>query len=96
MVAAPPARDARRIRRLDSSAADLARAGRVLACFAAYALLVPIAGFMVSSLAFLAVAGLVAGVPRRPVAWLALCLSITMWLTFVVGLKVSFGHGWLI
>jgi hypothetical protein len=81
---------------LDTSAAELPLALKALALFIAYSALVPVLGFMASTFAFVLACGLVVRLPRMQALWLALALAIGLWATFAVGLKVAFGHGWLI
>jgi hypothetical protein len=80
---------------LDSSAAQLPRTLGAVLLFALYALAVPVLGFGVSTALFLLACGLWVGLGWRTAAALALPLAALLWLVFVRGLKVAFGHGWL-
>lgn len=80
---------------LDAEAVDIGRALRALALFVVYALAVPLLGFGVASALFLLAAGRAVGLPWRQAAGLALPLAALLWLVFVQGLKVAFGHGLL-
>lgn len=81
---------------LDSTAADLGRAARVVLLFVAYALVTPWLGFATSSLAFVIATGRVTGLPWTTCVALGVPLAVGMWLLFVVLLKLSFGHGILV
>lgn len=80
---------------LDSGGAQLLRVGAALGLFCTYAVAVPVLGFGVSSAAFLAATARVVGLPWRMALALALPLAATLWLVFVPGLRVAFGHGLL-
>jgi hypothetical protein len=80
---------------LDSSTAELPRALMALACFALYALVVPVLGFGVSTALFLLACGRASGLGWRVALALAAPLALALWAVFVVGLKVAFGHGLL-
>lgn len=81
---------------LDSSAAHLPKAAGSVLLFALYALAVPVLGFGVSTALFLLACGRLVGLGWRTAAALALPLAALLWLVFVPGLKVAFGHGWLL
>ncbi len=80
---------------LDSSAANLRMAFTIIGAFVGYGLLVPVLGYMTSTLVFLVLAGWLAGLTWKHCLLLGVCLSVVMWAVFKLGLKVSFGHGWL-
>jgi len=80
---------------LDSGAARLPLAAAVALLFAVYALSVPVLGFAVSTAVFLLVAARLAGLAWRIAAALALPLAAVLWLVFVKGLAIAFGHGLL-
>jgi Tripartite tricarboxylate transporter TctB family len=81
---------------LDTRAAQLPLALKALLLFIAYAALVPVLGFMVSTFVFVLACGLVIRL-RAVHAWaMAVGLALALWAIFAVGLKVAFGHGWLI
>lgn len=81
---------------LDSSEMQPRKALAVLALFVAYALAIPVAGFGVSSFAFLLLTARAVGLGWRTGLLLATPMAIALWWVFVSLLKVSFGHGWLI
>lgn len=81
---------------IDSSGARLGTAAAVVMLFVGYALAVPWVGFGAATAVFLLVAGRVVGLAWRHAAALALPLAAVLWLVFVLGLKVSFGRGWLV
>ena len=81
---------------LDSSNANLPRAFGVMLLFVGYSVLTPVLGFLSSTLVFLILSGRLLGLPWRTTLLLAIPLSIALWAIFVIGLKVAFGHGWLI
>ncbi len=81
---------------LDSSAAQLGHAARVVLLFAAYAVITPWVGFATTSLAFIVTAGRVIGLPWKTCLGLGIPLAAGMWLVFVMLLKLSFGHGILV
>jgi len=80
---------------LDSSAAQLPKAAGSVLLFSLYALAVPVLGFGVSTALFLLACGRLVGLGWRATVGLALPLAALLWLVFVQGLKVAFGHGWL-
>jgi putative tricarboxylic transport membrane protein len=80
---------------LDSSAANFKLAFGALILFVLYAVAVPLLGFLVSTLAFAVVCGLMLKLPLKQTLLLALPLSVSLWFVFVKILKVSFGRGWL-
>lgn len=81
---------------LDSSAASLPRAFGICALFVLYCLLVPVLGYLSSSLLFLLAGGLVAGLTPKATLALAIPTAIALWAIFKLALKVAFGHGWLV
>jgi Tripartite tricarboxylate transporter TctB family len=81
---------------LDTSSANLRTALIIAAVFVVYCLLVPVLGYLSSTFLFLLVAGRLAGLSLKAVGLLAIALSLAMWAVFKLGLKVAFGHGWLI
>jgi Tripartite tricarboxylate transporter TctB family len=81
---------------LDSSEANVPVALMVIGAFIGYCLLMPLLGYMSSTLLFLLISGKLAGLPWKTAAVLGVSLSIAMWAVFQIGLKVAFGHGWLI
>jgi hypothetical protein len=80
---------------LDSSAAQLPKAAGSVLLFALYALAVPVLGFGTSTALFLLTCGRLVGLSWRTTVALALPLAALLWLVFVLGLKVAFGHGLL-
>ena len=81
---------------LDSSAAHLPKALAVLMLFLGYSMLVPLLGYLSSTVLFLLLSAAVLGLPWRTNLALAIPLSLVLWGIFTLGLKVAFGHGWLI
>ena len=81
---------------LDSSTAQLPKALAVLALFVAYGVLVPIVGYLLCSVLFLTSSAKVVGLSWRAALSLAVPLSAALWAIFKFGLKISFGHSWLI
>ena len=81
---------------LDSSAAHLPKALAVLVLFLAYSFLVPVLGYLSSTLLFLLLSAAVLRLPLRVNLALAIPLSLVLWGIFKLGLKLAFGHGWLI
>lgn len=79
---------------LDASASRPVQVFAVAALFVAYALLVPVLGFLPSTALFTVAAGLVVGLGLRTALALALPLALVLWLVFVRLLQVAFG-GWL-
>ncbi len=80
---------------LDTSTARMPRMLAALASFTIYALAVPQLGFGVSSALFLAFTARAVGLGWRAALLLALPMALGMWLVFVYGLNVAFGHGLL-
>lgn len=80
---------------LDSGAARMPRVAAALALFCAYAVAVPVLGFGVSSAVFVVATARAVGLPWRTALALALPLAAALWLVFVPGLRVAFGHGLL-
>ncbi len=81
---------------LDSSAANVRIALMMVGAFVGYGLLVPVLGYLTSSLLFLVLGGRFAGLPWKACLLLGISLSVVMWVVFKLALKVAFGHGWLI
>jgi hypothetical protein len=81
---------------LDSSAARMPLALAMLALFGVYMLAVPTLGYLSSSFLFLLAASRLLAMGWRTALLLALPVSLGLWAVFVLALKVSFGHGWLI
>jgi Tripartite tricarboxylate transporter TctB family len=80
---------------LDSATAQLPKAAASVLLFSLYALAVPVLGFGTSTALFLLACGRLVGLSWRATVGLALPLAALLWLVFVQGLKVAFGHGWL-
>ena len=80
---------------LDSDAARLEQAACAVALFMAYTGVIPWLGYATSTFLFVSVCGLLLGLHWRETLWLAIPLSVGMWLVFVQFLKVAFGHAWL-
>ena len=67
-----------------------------LALFAAYALAVPLAGYLPSTFAFVAGAAWLGGLRGRSALLLGAVLALLLWAVFAAGLKVAFGRpAWL-
>jgi uncharacterized membrane protein YGL010W len=81
---------------LDSSEANIALALKGVAAFIGYCLLMPVLGYLSSTFLFLLVSCRLVGLPWKTTALLSVSVSVAMWAVFQVGLKVAFGHGWLI
>jgi hypothetical protein len=81
---------------LDSSAMRVSTGLLLLALFIAYALAVPLLGYLTSTFVFLCACGRVLRLPWRRTLLVAVPLALTLWGTFAVALKVAFGHGWLV
>ena len=80
---------------LDSGAAQLGQAAAIVGLFMGYTWVIPWLGYATSTLLFVCAAGMLLGLHWRQTVWLALLVSVGMWLVFVRVLKVAFGHGWL-
>ena len=61
-----------------------------VALFVAYILLVPVLGYALATFGFVAAGSLIVGLGRARSLWLASVISIVLFGTFVVGLKVFF------
>lgn len=81
---------------LDSSAMRVSTGLLLLALFIAYALAVPVLGYLASTFVFLCTCGRVLRLPWRRTLVVAVPLALALWGTFAVALKVAFGHGWLV
>lgn len=80
---------------LDSSQVRMPLALAMLALFIAYAALVPVLGFAVSTALYLGLCGAVLRLPWRLTLAIALPMALGLWAVFVKLLKVAFGHGLL-
>lgn len=81
---------------LDSSAMRVPVGLGLLALFIVYSLAVPWLGYLSSTLLFLCACGWALRLPWRRTLMIAVPLALGLWGTFVLVLKVAFGHGWLI
>ena len=81
---------------LDSSAACMPLALAMLGLFGVYMVAVPTLGYLSSSFLFLFAASRLLAMGWRTALLLALPVSLGLWGVFVLALKVSFGHGWLV
>lgn len=79
---------------LDSSTVRVPLALAMLALFVAYAVAVPVLGYLGATLIYLVACGGVLRLPWRRTLLLAVPLAIALWVVFVAVLKVAFGHGW--
>lgn len=80
---------------LDATTVRPREAAAAIACFAAYAALVGVLGYAVSTALFLLVCGRLVHLSWKVSATVALGLTALLWLGFVAGLRLSFGHGLL-
>lgn len=80
---------------LDADNVDAGLAVRVILAFAGYAGLVPVLGFLTSSLLFLVICARLVGLGWRANLMLAIPLALSIWGVFVHLLGVSFGRGLL-
>ena len=81
---------------LDSSAMRLPVGLGLLALFIVYSMVVPFLGYFSSTFLFLCACGWALRLPWQRTLLIALPMALLLWGTFVLVLKVAFGHGWLI